>query len=67
MKARDLLRILKRHGCLQVRQRGSHIRVQCGKCVTTVPNHAGEDLGIGLLKKIEKDLAPCLGQGWLNP
>ena len=61
MKARELLEILKQHGCVQVRQRGSHIRVQCGKCFTTVPNHPGEDLGKGLLKQIEKDLAPCLG------
>jgi predicted RNA binding protein YcfA (HicA-like mRNA interferase family) len=67
MKARELLKILKDHGCVQVRQKGSHIRIQCQSCSTTVPNHPGEDLGIGLLKQIEKDLAPCLGQGWLNP
>ncbi|MBX9724430.1 MAG: type II toxin-antitoxin system HicA family toxin [Candidatus Obscuribacterales bacterium] len=66
MKARELLKILKDHGCVQVRQKGSHIRIQCRNCSTTVPYHPGEDLGRGLLKQIEKDLAPCLGQGWLN-
>jgi predicted RNA binding protein YcfA (HicA-like mRNA interferase family) len=66
MKARELLKILKERGCIQVRQHGSHVRVQRGKCFTTVPNHPGEDLGIGLLRQIEKDLAPCLGQGWLK-
>ncbi|MBY0357088.1 MAG: type II toxin-antitoxin system HicA family toxin [Candidatus Obscuribacterales bacterium] len=66
MRAKDLLKLLKRYGCVQIRQKGSHIRIQCGKCFTTVPNHPGEDLGIGLLKQIGRDLAPCLGQGWLN-
>lgn len=28
--------------------------------------HAGETLGIGLLNRIEKDLEPCLGDGWLT-
>ena len=66
MKARDLLRILKSRGCVQIRQKGSHIRVRCGNCFTTIPNHTGEDLGIGLLRQIEKDLEPCLGRGWMK-
>lgn len=66
LKARELLKILKEHGCEEVRQKGSHIRIRSGECFTTVPIHPGEDLGIGLLKQIEKDLAPCLGQGWLK-
>ncbi len=66
MRARILLRKLIDLGCFQARQKGSHIRVQCGKCYTTVPNHAGEELGIGLLKQIQRDLEPCLGKGWLN-
>jgi HicA toxin of bacterial toxin-antitoxin, len=49
-----------------VRQRGSHLRIECGKCVTTVPVHAGEDIGPGLLRRIERDLEPCLGKGWLK-
>lgn len=66
MKPRELLRILRDYSCLALRQSGSHLRVQCGKCFTTVPLHAGEDLRIGLLNKIEKDLASCLGEGWLR-
>lgn len=66
MTSRELLKILKAHGCVEVRQKGSHIRMRCGKCSTTVPTHKGEDLGTGLLKAIERDLAPCLGEGWLT-
>jgi len=66
MRARELLALLRDLGCIEVRQKGSHIRVRCGKCFTTVPNHPSEDIGIGLLKQIEKDLEPCLGRGWLK-
>ncbi len=51
---------------MQVRQKGSHVRVQCGKCSTTIPVHAREDLGPGLLRAIERDLEPCLGKGWMK-
>jgi predicted RNA binding protein YcfA (HicA-like mRNA interferase family) len=51
---------------VEVRQRESHLRVECGRCVTTVPIHAGEDVGSGLLRRIERDLEPCLGKGWLK-
>jgi len=68
VKARELRRLLKQHACAEVRQKGSHIRVECGKgaCVTTIPVHAGEDLGKGLLAQIERDLESCLGRGWLR-
>jgi predicted RNA binding protein YcfA (HicA-like mRNA interferase family) len=61
-----MLRLLRRLGCEGVRQKGSHVRVRCGRCHTTVPVHASEDLGEGLLKAIERDLTPCLGKGWLK-
>ena len=66
MTARELRRLLKAHGCVEVRQNGSHLVVRCGKCTTVVPVHPGEDIGRGLLRKIERDLADCLGQGWLR-
>lgn len=66
MSGKDLLRRLRKLGCQEVRQKGSHVRVVCGRCVTTVPIHAGEDLGPGLLKAIERDLQPCLGKGWMR-
>ena len=66
MKAKELRRILKALGCVEVRQVGSHVRIQCGQCFTTVPVHAGEDIGKGLLRAIERDLEPCLGANWLK-
>ena len=64
--AKDLRRVLRSFGCIETRQRGSHLRIECGRCVTTVPVHAGEDIGPGLLRRIERDLEPCLGKGWLK-
>ncbi|MGH3030906.1 MAG: type II toxin-antitoxin system HicA family toxin [Gaiellaceae bacterium] len=66
MTGRGLLRRLRRLGCEQVRQRGSHVRVRCDSCETTVPVHAGEDLPPGTLRAIERDLEPCLGRRWLR-
>lgn len=66
MKANELLKLLRKLGCSEVRQKGSHIRVQCGKCFSTVPVHSGEELGKGLLRAIERELEPCLGKGWMK-
>jgi predicted RNA binding protein YcfA (HicA-like mRNA interferase family) len=66
MTAKDLRRVLRSRGCVETRQRGAHLRVDCGGCVTTIPVHAGEDIGPGLLRRIERDLEPCLGKGWLK-
>jgi predicted RNA binding protein YcfA (HicA-like mRNA interferase family) len=57
---------LARPWCVEVRQKGSHVRLECGKCKTTVPVHAGEDLPPGTLAKIKRDLAPCIGTDWLK-
>ncbi len=66
MKAKALLKRLKSLGCIELRKKGSHVRVRCGKCFTTVPVHAGEDLRPGLLSAIERDVEECLGKGWLK-
>jgi predicted RNA binding protein YcfA (HicA-like mRNA interferase family) len=66
MTSRALRKRLKGFGCIEVRQKGSHLVIKCGKCTTVVPVHQGEDIGAGLLRKIEKQLAPCLGPGWLQ-
>ena len=63
---RELLRRLHVLGCMEVRRRGSHVRVRCGRCTTTVPMHAGRDLPPGTLRQIERDLEPCLGVRWLR-
>jgi predicted RNA binding protein YcfA (HicA-like mRNA interferase family) len=67
LTGKDLLRLLRKRGCVELRRKGSHVVVQCGKCQTVVPVHAGEDLGPGLLRAIERDLEPCLEKGWLRP
>ena len=66
MTAKTLLRRLHALGCVELRQRGSHVVVQCAKCTTVVPVHAGEDIGPGLLRRIERDLEACLGKHWLR-
>jgi len=64
---KDVVRLLQtKFGCVKVRQAGSHVRMQCGKCSTTVPVHAGEDIKKGTLRGIERDLEPCLGKDWLD-
>ena len=63
---KDLLRRLRDLGCEEVRQVGSDVRMHCGKCVTTVPVHAGQDLPPVTLRAIERDLEPCLGRRWLG-
>lgn len=66
MTARALRSLWKPFGCVEVRQKGSHLRVECGTCVTTIPVHKGEDIRPGTLRQIERDLAPCLGKDWLR-
>jgi predicted RNA binding protein YcfA (HicA-like mRNA interferase family) len=66
LTGKDLLRLLRKHGCVELRQKGSHVVVECSKCQTVVPVHAAEDLGPGLLRAIERDLEPCLGKAWLR-
>jgi predicted RNA binding protein YcfA (HicA-like mRNA interferase family) len=66
MRAKELRRILKKKGCAEGRQKGSHLRVECGSCLTTLPVHSGEEIGPGLLRRIERDPEPCLGKGWLK-
>lgn len=63
---KEVLRVLRTLGCEEVRRRGSHVRVRCGNCSTTVSVHAGQTLPPGTLRQIERDLEPCLGKDWLK-
>lgn len=65
MTARDLRKLLRRRGCVEVRQVGSHLTIRCDECITTIAVHAG-DVPTGTLRKIERDLESCLGKGWLR-
>src|SRR5687767_2512437 len=47
MTGRQLLRRLRANSCEEVRQRGSHVRVRCGRCRTTVAVHFWRGAGTG--------------------
>ncbi len=67
MKTRGLLALIRRLGCTvdPKRGKGSHVLVTCpGGCVTTIPNHRGEDIRPGTLRAIERQLEKCLGPNW---
>ena len=64
---KQLVRMLvKDFDCQVLRQKGSHVVIACGACKATVALHAGDTIPAGTLRRIERDLAPCLGHGWLR-
>lgn len=69
MKAREVNRRIEESGGIVLRQRGSHRFYEVERSGvtsrTTVPQHTG-DVPIGLLLKIQRDLEPSLGKGWLR-
>ena len=58
ISGKKLLMLLKKHGFIQVRQKGSHVFVehQSREVSTVIPIHRNEDLGKGILKSILNDL-----------
>lgn len=57
ISSRALIRILEKLGFEQIHQKGSHVRLKHSDGrVTTVPMHAGEKVGVGLLRKILRDV-----------
>jgi predicted RNA binding protein YcfA (HicA-like mRNA interferase family) len=64
MTSADLTRLLRKLGCVLLRQgKGSHQVWQCGKCQTSIPMHNG-DIPKGTLRAIGRQLEPCLGKDW---
>ncbi len=57
VSARELIRLLEKEGFHVVHQKGSHVRLKHpdGRR-TTVPMHSGENVGVGLLRKILRDV-----------
>ncbi len=54
LSGRAIIKALAKIGYVEVRQRGSHIRLRCpGKASITVPDH--RPVGPGLLRKILRD------------
>jgi predicted RNA binding protein YcfA (HicA-like mRNA interferase family) len=57
LKGKELVRILERLGFAAVRTRGNHVFLKhADGRVTTVPVHAGETIGPGLLRSILRDI-----------
>jgi predicted RNA binding protein YcfA (HicA-like mRNA interferase family) len=56
LKGKELIRILEREGFQAVRTKGSHIFLKHPDGRATVPVHAGETLGPGLLRAILRDV-----------
>ncbi len=56
ISAKELIKILEKQGFEAVHQKGSHVRLKHpdGRR-TTVPMHSGENVGVGLLRKILRD------------
>ncbi len=74
MRAREVAARIERLGGRFVRQVGSHARYEAdyrredgteGRVATAVAMHPG-DIPTGTLRKIEKDLQPAFGKGWLR-
>jgi len=61
LKSKDVTNGLEKAGFQIVRQKGSHARFahKDGR-ITTVPVHAGQDIGRGLFKKILRDIEMTL-------
>lgn len=57
ISGRELIKILQRLGFEKVHQKGSHVRMRHpdGRR-TSVPIHTGERVGVGLLRKILRDV-----------
>jgi predicted RNA binding protein YcfA (HicA-like mRNA interferase family) len=57
IRGKDLIRILQKQGFTSVRQKGSHVRLEhIDGRKTSVPVHTGESVGVGLLRKILRDV-----------
>ncbi len=54
MNAKEIIKKLKRNNWQVVRVRGSHHLLSNGVQTVVVPVHGEKDIGIGLLKAIEK-------------
>lgn len=74
MKAREVNARIESLGGVQTRQRGSHRRYAvkytdpegvARTAFTTVQQHPSQDIPIGTLTAIQRDLTPALGKGWL--
>lgn len=54
MRAREVLKILKKNGWVIDRQKGSHITLKKNGVPVTVSNHGTDDIKLGTLRGIEE-------------
>lgn len=65
MKRAALVKVLERHGCRSLRNRGDHevYGCPCGQHQAPVPRHS--KISPGVVHSIEKKMA-CLPRGWIK-
>ncbi len=57
INATQLIKILSKQGFVKIRQSGSHVRLEHSDGrKTSIPVHSGENVRIGLLRKILRDV-----------
>ncbi len=57
VNAKNLIRLLEKQGFRKIHQKGSHVRMEhTDSRKTTIPIHSGEKVGVGLLRKILRDV-----------
>ena len=57
ISAKELIKILEKIDFEAVHQKGSHVRMKhADGRRTTIPVHSGERVGVGLLRKIMRDV-----------
>ena len=54
ISGKKVIKLLKKRGWAVESQRGSHVKLTKGKVTVIVPAHGSKDLGLGLVRKIEK-------------
>lgn len=73
MKAREVNQRIESLGGYVTRQRGSHRRYAAAysdqgverTAFTTVQQHKSQDIPLGTLRAIQRDMTPAFGEGWL--
>ena len=74
MKSREVNQRIEALGGHETRQRGSHRRYAAAytdpegverTAFTTVQQHKSQDIPLGTLKSIQRDMTPAFGEGWL--
>ncbi len=60
LSGKAVVRRLKKRGWTLVQQRGSHAKLRKDSVVVVIPVHGNQDLGVGLLKSLEKQTGEVL-------